>query len=274
MGDIDLFEVNEAFASVVHEPGPSSHDADMDKVNVNGGAIALGPPGGGHRQPADHHHPPRARAPRRHVRPGVDVLRRGPGHRHHHRAAVGSGRGVHRAPDLRTATGRTAVVTMNRPEAKNALSLPMLVGMADAWAEIDANDEIRCAVLTGAGGYLLHRHGPEGHGRPRRREVPAPHGRGPGPALEGAAAPLPAEEAPDRRGRGLGGGRGHRDPPGHRHPGGRGGGQVRGLRGPAGAVPARGLDRPPAPPDPLHHGHGPAADRPGGRRPKRRCGSG
>jgi len=47
--------------------------------------------------------------------------------------------------------GRTAVVTMNRPEAKNALSLPMLVGMADAWVEIDSNDEIRCAVLTGAG---------------------------------------------------------------------------------------------------------------------------
>jgi enoyl-CoA hydratase len=48
--------------------------------------------------------------------------------------------------------GRTAVVTMNRPEAKNALSLPMLVGMADAWVEIDGNDDIRCAVLTGAGG--------------------------------------------------------------------------------------------------------------------------
>jgi enoyl-CoA hydratase len=48
--------------------------------------------------------------------------------------------------------GATAVVTMNRPKAKNALSLPMLVGMADAWDEIDSNDDIRCAVLTGAGG--------------------------------------------------------------------------------------------------------------------------
>lgn len=48
--------------------------------------------------------------------------------------------------------GATAIVTMNRPEAKNALSLPMLVGMADAWDEIDGNDDIRCAVLTGAGG--------------------------------------------------------------------------------------------------------------------------
>jgi len=48
--------------------------------------------------------------------------------------------------------GATAIVTMNRPEAKNALSLPMLVGMADAWQEIDTNDDIRCAILTGAGG--------------------------------------------------------------------------------------------------------------------------
>ncbi|MEI8050099.1 MAG: crotonase/enoyl-CoA hydratase family protein [Actinomycetes bacterium] len=48
--------------------------------------------------------------------------------------------------------GKTAIVTMNRPEAKNALSLPMLVGMVDAWTEIDANDDIRCAILTGAGG--------------------------------------------------------------------------------------------------------------------------
>jgi len=43
VGDIDLFEVNEAFASVVlawqKETG-----ADMAKVNVNGGAIALGHP--------------------------------------------------------------------------------------------------------------------------------------------------------------------------------------------------------------------------------------
>jgi enoyl-CoA hydratase len=48
--------------------------------------------------------------------------------------------------------GSTAIVTMNRPEAKNALSLAMLVGMVDAWTEIDSNDDIRCAILTGAGG--------------------------------------------------------------------------------------------------------------------------
>ncbi len=56
-----------------------------------------------------------------------------------------------RAPDVRTRR-RHAIVTMNRPEAKNAVSLPMLVGMKDAWEEIDSNDDIRCAILTGAGG--------------------------------------------------------------------------------------------------------------------------
>ena len=45
MADIDLFEVNEAFASVVMSWG-KEHDVDWDKVNVNGGAIALGHPVG------------------------------------------------------------------------------------------------------------------------------------------------------------------------------------------------------------------------------------
>jgi enoyl-CoA hydratase len=48
--------------------------------------------------------------------------------------------------------GHTMVVTMNRPEAKNALSSPMLVGMADAWVEADTDDDVRSIVLTGAGG--------------------------------------------------------------------------------------------------------------------------
>jgi acetyl-CoA C-acetyltransferase len=45
IGDIDLFEVNEAFASVVLS-WMSVHHPDPDRVNVNGGAIALGHPVG------------------------------------------------------------------------------------------------------------------------------------------------------------------------------------------------------------------------------------
>jgi acetyl-CoA acetyltransferase len=43
IGDIDLFEVNEAFASVV-AAWRRELDPDMDRVNVNGGAMALGHP--------------------------------------------------------------------------------------------------------------------------------------------------------------------------------------------------------------------------------------
>lgn len=45
-----------------------------------------------------------------------------------------------------------AVVTLNRPEAKNALSMEMMARLYDAWIEIDSNEDIRAAVVTGAGG--------------------------------------------------------------------------------------------------------------------------
>jgi enoyl-CoA hydratase len=48
--------------------------------------------------------------------------------------------------------GHVAIVTLNRPEKKNALSGEMLVRMYDAWLEIDRNPEIRVAIVTGAGG--------------------------------------------------------------------------------------------------------------------------
>ncbi len=43
LDDIDLIEINEAFASVVLA-WEKEHHPDMDRVNVNGGAIALGHP--------------------------------------------------------------------------------------------------------------------------------------------------------------------------------------------------------------------------------------
>lgn len=48
--------------------------------------------------------------------------------------------------------GHVVIVTLNRPEARNALSPEMLVGMHDAWMEIDRDPHVRCAILTGAGG--------------------------------------------------------------------------------------------------------------------------
>ena len=48
--------------------------------------------------------------------------------------------------------GHVALLTLDRPEARNALSGEMLVRMADAWAEVDADDAIRVVIVTGAGG--------------------------------------------------------------------------------------------------------------------------
>jgi enoyl-CoA hydratase len=48
--------------------------------------------------------------------------------------------------------GHVATLTMNRPEAKNALSSEMLARMYDGWVEVDENPEIRVCILTGAGG--------------------------------------------------------------------------------------------------------------------------
>jgi enoyl-CoA hydratase len=48
--------------------------------------------------------------------------------------------------------GPVVVVTMNRPERRNALSPEMLCLMYDAWCMVDSDPEVRCAILTGAGG--------------------------------------------------------------------------------------------------------------------------
>jgi enoyl-CoA hydratase len=48
--------------------------------------------------------------------------------------------------------GYIVTLTMNRPDVKNAINMEMLCRLADAWDEIDADPEIRCAILTGADG--------------------------------------------------------------------------------------------------------------------------
>jgi enoyl-CoA hydratase/carnithine racemase len=48
--------------------------------------------------------------------------------------------------------GHTVVLTMNRPARRNALSLDMIVRLADAWEQVDADDTIRSVILTGADG--------------------------------------------------------------------------------------------------------------------------
>src|SRR6201986_4348982 len=50
--------------------------------------------------------------------------------------------------------GHTLIVTLNRPHARNALTTEMMEIMVQAWDRVDYDDDIRCCILTGAGGYF------------------------------------------------------------------------------------------------------------------------
>ena len=48
--------------------------------------------------------------------------------------------------------GSILVLTMNRPNRQNAMTLPMFARLADAWEMIDEDLDIRVCILTGADG--------------------------------------------------------------------------------------------------------------------------
>ena len=48
--------------------------------------------------------------------------------------------------------GEVAIVTIDRPEVRNAVDGPTALALADAFRAFDADDELAVAVLTGAGG--------------------------------------------------------------------------------------------------------------------------
>lgn len=59
-------------------------------------------------------------------------------------------------PDLLTKIqSGVAYLTMNRPEARNALSPEMIQLMLEALQHCEADDEVRCVVLQGAGGHFM-----------------------------------------------------------------------------------------------------------------------
>ncbi|MFC7343294.1 crotonase/enoyl-CoA hydratase family protein [Saccharopolyspora griseoalba] len=49
-------------------------------------------------------------------------------------------------------TGHTLIITINRPESRNAVNADVAHGIAAAVDELDANPELRVGVLTGAAG--------------------------------------------------------------------------------------------------------------------------
>ena len=85
--DLDLVEINEAFAAVVLR-FVRDMGLDLDKVNVNGGAIAMGHPLGATGAMILGTLRRRARAPEQALRPGDPLRRRRNGHRHRRRARL------------------------------------------------------------------------------------------------------------------------------------------------------------------------------------------
>ena len=71
-----------------------------------------------------------------------------------------------------------AVVTLDRPERANALNPAMLRELAAAWREIAAADDVRCAVVTGAGDRVFC------SGMDLRETIPASRALARGEALE------------------------------------------------------------------------------------------
>lgn len=50
--------------------------------------------------------------------------------------------------------GRVQVITLERPEVRNAIDGPTATALADAFRRFDADDAVSVAVLTGAGGHF------------------------------------------------------------------------------------------------------------------------
>jgi enoyl-CoA hydratase len=82
--------------------------------------------------------------------------------------------------------GHVVIVTMSRPEARNALSTDMLVGLADAWAYMSDEPDVRVGILTGADGQFCAGADLKAMGRPsddervrqRAAEIPNFHWKG------------------------------------------------------------------------------------------------
>ena len=53
-----------------------------------------------------------------------------------------------------TREGPVTIVTIDRPEARNAVDGPTAAALADAFRDFDADEDAAVAVLTGAGGHF------------------------------------------------------------------------------------------------------------------------
>jgi enoyl-CoA hydratase/carnithine racemase len=57
--------------------------------------------------------------------------------------------------DLDLLEGGIAVITINRPEKRNALDAEHYQALSEAWTRVRDDDAIRVAVVTGAGDMVF-----------------------------------------------------------------------------------------------------------------------
>jgi 2-(1,2-epoxy-1,2-dihydrophenyl)acetyl-CoA isomerase len=72
-----------------------------------------------------------------------------------------------------------AVLTMNRPGRRNALSLAMVAAMGDVLARVEVDEAVRCVVLTGAGGAFCAGGDVKGMAASAESGAAGPDGSGP-----------------------------------------------------------------------------------------------
>ena len=53
--------------------------------------------------------------------------------------------------------GEVEILTLNRPEKRNALNKELLTTLAETFAELEADDAVKAIVLTGAGDHAFCR---------------------------------------------------------------------------------------------------------------------
>lgn len=79
------------------------------------------------------------------------------------------------------ADGPILVVTLDRPERRNAVDGPTATALRQAFERFEADDALRVAVLTGASGHFCAGADLQAMADPALRNAVTPDGRGPGP---------------------------------------------------------------------------------------------
>ncbi len=59
--------------------------------------------------------------------------------------------------------GHIVRITLNRPEKRNAIDPEMMVKLGQAWIDFEKDEDLRVAIVTGAGGHAARRHLDNGH---------------------------------------------------------------------------------------------------------------